>query len=61
MSFIEGASLDWLAHRDLDREQVREIIVAALPGALAAAARADPELRFDGSILGASRGCSSVG
>jgi hypothetical protein len=40
--------------RDLDRAKLREIIVAALPGALAAAAAADPELQFDGSILGAS-------
>jgi AcrR family transcriptional regulator len=61
MSFIEGASLDWLAHRDLEREKLREIIIAALPGALAAAVQADPKLRFDRSILGAARGCSSVG
>ena len=38
MSIIGGAGLDWLAHRDLGRDQLRELIVAALPGALAAAA-----------------------
>ena len=38
MSFMEGATLDWLAHRDLERARVRELLLAALEGALAAAA-----------------------
>ena len=28
---MEGATLDWLDHRDLDREAVRDVILAALP------------------------------
>ena len=58
---MEGASLDWLGHRDLSRDKLRDLIVAALPGALAAAAETDPAAHIDGSILGPARGCSSVG
>jgi AcrR family transcriptional regulator len=42
LSFMEGATLDWLSRRDLDRAQVRELLLAALDGALAAAAAVDP-------------------
>jgi hypothetical protein len=52
MSFIEGAALDWLEHRDRPRDRLRALIVSALPGALAAATQADPDLHIDGSILG---------
>jgi hypothetical protein len=41
MSFLEGVSLDWLAHRDLDRSAVRDLIVNGLAGAIAAARAVD--------------------
>jgi AcrR family transcriptional regulator len=47
MSFLEGVSLDWLAHRDLEREAVRTLIVHALAGAIAAARAIDPGVRAD--------------
>jgi len=43
----EATSLDWLAHRDLTREQVIEALTAALGSALAAARRIDPEVEFE--------------
>jgi AcrR family transcriptional regulator len=45
LSFIEGVSLDWLAHRDLDRDAVRALIMRALEGALAGAREVDPSVR----------------
>jgi AcrR family transcriptional regulator len=46
--FMDGACLDWLARRDLSREQVRDLLVTAFAGALGAAAQAGPpvELAF---------------
>lgn len=41
---VEGASLDWVAHRDVEREQVTAFLGAALAGVLRAAAAADPAL-----------------
>ena len=43
VGFVEAASLDWLAHGGLDRAQLRELLVAALGGAVRAAA--DPAAR----------------
>jgi AcrR family transcriptional regulator len=46
--FIDGACLEWLARRDLTREQLRDLLVTAFAGALGAAAQAGPavELAF---------------
>jgi AcrR family transcriptional regulator len=41
LSFVEGATLDWLEHRDLSTERLRELLVDALAGSLAAAATAE--------------------
>jgi hypothetical protein len=57
MSFIDGPA----STGSRTAIQLRYLIVAALPGALAAAAETDPEARIDRSILGPARGCSSVG
>ena len=38
--FMDGAVLDWLEHRDLDREELREFLLGALFGALTAAGAA---------------------
>jgi AcrR family transcriptional regulator len=46
--FIDGACLDWLANRDLSRDQLRDLLVTAFVGAVGAAAQAGPpvELAF---------------
>ncbi|MEA2421623.1 MAG: hypothetical protein QOF55_722 [Thermoleophilaceae bacterium] len=46
--FTDGACLDWLAHRDLTREQVRDMLVTTFAGAVGAAVQAGPpvELAF---------------
>jgi AcrR family transcriptional regulator len=41
LSFMEGATLDWLGERDLEPEQLRDLLLAALDGAFAAAAAVD--------------------
>lgn len=35
--FLDGALLDWLAHRDLTRAELRDFLLGALSGALSAA------------------------
>jgi AcrR family transcriptional regulator len=46
MSFIEGVCLDWLAHRDLELDQLRRLLLEALAGAVAAARALDSELQL---------------
>jgi AcrR family transcriptional regulator len=41
LSFVEGATLDWQAHRDLTRAQLRDLLVGALAGAVGAASGVD--------------------
>jgi AcrR family transcriptional regulator len=52
LSFVEGVSLDWLVRRDLERDQVRDLLVTALGGALAAARAVDPGLDVDPEVVG---------
>lgn len=52
LSFVEGVSLDWLVRRDLGRDQVRDLLVTALGGALAAARAVDPALDVDPDVVG---------
>jgi AcrR family transcriptional regulator len=42
--FIDGACLDWLAHRDLTRDQLRDLLAAAFASAVGAAAQAGPKV-----------------
>jgi AcrR family transcriptional regulator len=46
--FIDGACLDWLANRDLTRDQLRDMLATAFAGAVGAAVQAGPavELAF---------------
>jgi AcrR family transcriptional regulator len=44
VGFVEAASLDWLEHRGLARAGLREMLIAALDGAVSAAAGADPRV-----------------
>jgi hypothetical protein len=44
VGFVEAASLDWLEHRGLTRAELRDMLVAALDGALSAAAGTDPQV-----------------
>ena len=39
--FMDGVCLDWVVHRDLDREHVRTLLGRGLPGALRAAGYSD--------------------
>jgi AcrR family transcriptional regulator len=55
LSFVEGASLDWLGRRDLGREEMRGLLIAALGGALAAARTADPSLTVDPGVVAPGR------
>ena len=43
--FMDGACLDWSAHRDIEREELREMLVGVLMGALIAAG-SPPELNL---------------
>jgi AcrR family transcriptional regulator len=51
LNFIDGVCLDWLDHRDLTTEQLRELLAAALAGALLSARAVDPTLTLDLSVL----------
>ena len=44
--FIDGACLDWLATKDLTREQLRDLLVTAFVGAVGAAAQAGPSVEL---------------
>jgi AcrR family transcriptional regulator len=39
--YMDGAVLDWLEHRDLERDALRDLLIGSLVGALAAADAAD--------------------
>jgi AcrR family transcriptional regulator len=39
--FMDGAILDWLDHRDLERGELRDLLLGALAGAVAAAGEGD--------------------
>jgi AcrR family transcriptional regulator len=52
LSFVEGVSLDWLQHRDLERSEIRALLLSALVGALAAARGVDPGVVADPRALG---------
>lgn len=47
IGMVEGTTLHWCREGGLEAAEVRELLVAALPGALAAAQALDPELTFD--------------
>jgi len=44
--FIDGACLDWIANRDLTREQLRDLLAAAFAAALGAALQAGPQVEL---------------
>jgi AcrR family transcriptional regulator len=46
--FVDGAILDWLDHRDLTRDELRDLLLGSLAGALSAAGAGD--------LLGGERG-----
>jgi AcrR family transcriptional regulator len=52
LSCIEGVCLDWLAHRDLSRDTVLQLLSKTLAGALAAARAVDPSSVADPAGLG---------
>jgi AcrR family transcriptional regulator len=44
--FMDGACLDWLARRDLTREQLRDMLVMTFVGAVGAAAQSGPPVEL---------------
>ena len=42
LGFMDAACLDWLAHRDLDRDALRDLLLGTLMGSLTAAGVAVP-------------------
>jgi hypothetical protein len=40
---VEGASLDWIAHPALERDQLRELLIAGYVATLAKAVELDPQ------------------
>jgi AcrR family transcriptional regulator len=43
VSMVEGASLDWLAHPELERDSLRELLVASYVALLEKASKLDPK------------------
>jgi len=39
--FLDGAILDWLEHRDIERDELRDLLLATLNGALSAGVASD--------------------
>jgi AcrR family transcriptional regulator len=46
LGYIDAAILDWVHHRDLTREQLRELLIAAFGAALLAAQQTDPKIQL---------------
>jgi AcrR family transcriptional regulator len=44
--FIDGACLEWLANRDLTRDQMRDLLAATFASAIGAALQAGPEVQL---------------
>jgi len=44
--FMDGACLDWLAHRDMSREQLRDMLVTTFAGAIGAAMQSGPQVEL---------------
>lgn len=52
--FVEGALLRWLDQRDLERDELRELLKAVLIDSLCAAMRIDPRLELDAAVFAAA-------
>jgi AcrR family transcriptional regulator len=52
--FMDGACLDWIEHRDIEREELRDLLLGVLMGALSASGL-PPELSKARDTLGATR------
>lgn len=51
LSFVEGATLDWLTRRTVTRDQLTRLIAAATPVLLAASTAAEPSLHLDPALF----------
>lgn len=47
LGYIDAAILDWIEHRDLTRDQVRDVLLAAFVAAVQAAQRTDPTIQLE--------------
>ena len=46
LGYIDAAILDWVHNRDLTREQLRDLLIAAFGAALLAAQQTDPKIQL---------------
>lgn len=46
LGYIDAAILDWIAHKDLKREQLRDLLLAAFGASVFAAQQADPKIKL---------------
>lgn len=51
LSFMEGATLDWLTHRKISRAALKQLILGAAAALLSAAAAVDPTLRINPTVV----------
>jgi AcrR family transcriptional regulator len=61
LSFMEGATLDWLNHREISREALHTLILAIAPAVQAAAVVADPTLASAGATTDRTATGASAG
>jgi AcrR family transcriptional regulator len=47
LGYMDAAILDWTQTKDLAREQLRDLLIAAFGAALTSAQQLDPEIQFD--------------
>lgn len=47
LGYMDSAILDWTQHKDLGREKVRDLLIAAFGAALLAAQQIDPKIRLN--------------
>jgi hypothetical protein len=45
LGYIDAAIVDWVAHRDLSRDQLRDSLTAAFVASVDSAQRLDPDVR----------------
>lgn len=47
LGYMDAAIIDWIEHRGLPREKLRDLLIAALAASLFAAQQIDPKIRLD--------------
>jgi AcrR family transcriptional regulator len=47
LGYLDAAIIDWTQHQDLDREKLRDLLIAAFGAALVSAQQIDPKVRLE--------------